>query len=88
MPPKPPGAAEAHRRPEDPEPQAYFAPCTDWRLPSDYVAHLAKKFETGPLDPITKQRKPRKLKRDQTLFLTQFAQACNAVWEDEQKCVA
>ena len=62
--PVPPDAPEAPQQTEGPEPQAHFAPCTDWRLPSDYVAHLAKKFEAGPIDPSTKKRKPRKLKQD------------------------
>ena len=73
--------------PQAPEPQAYFAPCDQWRLPSDYVRHLADRFEKGILDPVTCLRTPRPLKRDQTLFLSQFAHACNAVWEDEQSGV-
>ena len=35
----------------------------------------------------TGQREPRRLKRDQVLFVAQFAYACNAVWDDEQNDV-
>ena len=67
-----------------PEAKAYFAPNDAIRRPSDYVALLAKKFEEGCVDPTTGNRVPRRLKRDQTLFLAKFAQACNAVWEDDK----
>ena len=66
------------------EPVSYFAPNDQWRRPSDYVAHLAARFEAGPLDQETGQREPRRLKRDQVLFVAQFAHACNCVWTDEQ----
>ena len=46
------------------------------------MAHLAQRFEEGPIDPTTGKRIPRTLKRDQTLFLTKFADACNATWDD------
>ena len=49
------------------------------------MAHLAKKFEDGPVDPTTGGRAPRTLKRDQTLFLAKFADACNKVWDDENE---
>ena len=68
-----------------PEPKAFFAPSDAWRRPSDYVAHLAKKFEEGPVDPATGGRAPRTLKRDQALFVATFANACNAAWDDEQE---
>ena len=68
-----------------PEPVAYF---TQSYRPSDYVAHLAKEFEAGPVDATTGQRQPRMLRRDQTLFLAQFAKACNAIWDDEKDQVA
>ena len=72
-----------HASRRGPEPQAYFAPNDTWRRPSDYVAHLAQRFEEGPIDPTTGKRVPRTLKRDQTLFLAKFADACNATWDDE-----
>ena len=68
-----------------PEPVAYFTRCY---RPSDYVAHLAKEFEAGPIDTKTGIRKPRELRRDQALFLAQFAKACNVIWEDETDQVA
>ena len=74
--------------PSDPvEPKAYFAPSDQWRRPSDYVAHLAHQFEEGKPDPITGKIERRPLKRDQVLFIAQFADSCNAVWEDEQNDV-
>ena len=60
-------------------------PSDRWRRPSDYVAHVAAKFESEWVNPKTGRRTPRPLKRDQVLFVAQFAAACNAVWEDEQK---
>ena len=39
--------------PPEPEPQAYFAPCDQWRLSSDYVKYLAERFDKGVLDPLT-----------------------------------
>ena len=69
------------------EPEAFFAPGAIWRRPSDYVAYLMRKFEEGPVNPTTGMRLPRTLKRDQTLFLAKYADACNAVWDDEQNKV-
>ena len=65
--------------PPGPDPIAYFAPSDMYRRPSDYVAHLTRLFEAGTLDPRTNRREPKPLKRDQALFVTQFAAACNAV---------
>ena len=74
--------------PSDPvQPKAYFAPSDQWRRPSDYVAHLAHQFEEGKPDPITGKVERRPLKRDQVLFIAQFVDSCNAVWEDEQNDV-
>ena len=39
------------------------------------------------MDPLTGRRVPRPLKRDQTLFLAKFAEACNAVYDDEKNDV-
>ena len=66
-------------------PHARFAPSDEFRLPSDFVRHLARKFESGQVNPKTGKIERRPLKRDQALFVTRFAAACNAVWEDEQK---
>ena len=59
-------------------------PCDQWRRPSDYVAHLASRFEDGTCCKKTGKFERRPLKRDQVLFLTQFADASNTVWDDEQ----
>ena len=66
------------------EVEAYFMPSDRWRRPSDYVSHLVHKFEREWINPKTKTIQPRPLKRDQALFVAQFAAACNAVWDDEQ----
>ena len=65
-------------------PAAYFAPTDAWRRPSDYVAHLARKFEEGKPDPKTGKVVARPLKRDQVYFIAQFAAACNTVWKEER----
>ena len=65
-------------------PAAYFAPTDAWRRPSDYVAHLARKFEEGKPDPKTGKAVARPLKRDQVYFIAQFAAACNTVWKEER----
>ena len=59
-------------------------PNSSWRLPSDYIAHLAGEFEKGNTTPPGKKKKAKKLSKDQVLFLSGFANACNQVWEDEQ----
>ena len=69
-------------------PVARFAPNDQWRRPHDYVAHLAAKFEEGIVDATTGSKMPRPLKRDQVLFIAQFAAACDAVWDDEANGVA
>ena len=71
--------------PAEPHIEAYFASSDRWRRPSDYVAHLAGLFEAGLTGE--KDGKPKSLKRDQSLFLAQFASACNAIWDDEQNAV-
>ena len=58
---------------------ARFAESTTWRRPSDYVAYMAKRFEDEWTNPRTKRQEPRPLKRDQVLFIAQFAHACNTV---------
>jgi hypothetical protein len=67
------------------EAKARFAPSDSWRRPSDYVAHLAKTFETEWLNPRSGKKEPRPLKRDQVLFIAQFAHACNVVWDEDRK---
>ena len=49
------------------------------------MAHLAKSFEYDWVHSQTGKKGARCLKRDQVLFLSQFASTCNAVWEDEQR---
>ena len=68
-----------------PDPVAYFAPSDQYCRPSDYVAYLARRFETGKLNPKTGRIDPKPLKRDQALFVAQFAVACNAVWDDDEQ---
>ena len=77
-------SAPGSAHPPSPDPIAYFAPSDRYRRPSDYVAHLTRLFEAGTVDTSTNRREPKPLKRDQALFVTQFAAACNAVWDDEQ----
>ena len=51
--------AEGDGRPPDPavpEPIARFVPSEQWRRHSDYVAHLAKKFEEGIVDKASDTR--------------------------------
>ena len=86
-----PGSGVLSGCPSDPgqiSTNAHFAPAGQWRKPSDYVAHLARKFEQGKVDPHTGKLAPRPLKRDQVLFLAQFAFACNTVWKEERDDVA
>jgi len=78
--PPPPSVAPASPT----NPVAYFEPCSRWQRPSDYIAHLAAEFEAGRTMPPGKKKKKRKLSRDQALFLTGFAHACNQAWEDER----
>ena len=66
-------------------PQARFEPSAALRRPSDFVKSLAQKFESGRVNPRTQKVEPRPLKRDQALFIARFADACNAVWDDEQR---
>ena len=66
-----------------PEAKAYFEPDGRWQRPSDYVAHLASEFEAGNTTLPGKKNKKKKLSRDQVLFLTGFADACNKVWQQE-----
>ena len=65
------------------EAEAKFAPSDAWRRPSDYVAFLAKRFEEEWVNPRTDKKEPRPLKRDQVLFVTKFAEACNTVWAED-----
>ena len=53
--------------------------------PSDFVKCQVRKFEDGVLNPRTGERERRPLKPDQALFVTAFANACNVVWDEEQK---
>ena len=62
-----------------PDPAAYFAPSERYRRPSDYVTYLTRRFEAGKLNPKTGRIEPKPLKRDQALFVTNYAAACNAV---------
>jgi hypothetical protein len=77
--------AAPHEPQAAPEPVAYFAPSDQYRRPSDYVAELARQFEAGKWDEKTGRIEPKPLKRDQALFVAQFAAACNAVWDDEER---
>ena len=76
VPPQAPSPAEAH-----------FVPGDRWRRPSDYIAHMCLEFEEGNTTAPGKKKKKKKLSRDQALFLTGFADACNQVWEDERDSV-
>ena len=49
------------------------------------MAYLARRFETGKLNPKTGRIDPKPLKRVQALFVAQFAVACNAVWDDDEQ---
>ena len=64
---------------------ARFVESTTWRRPSDYVAYMAKRFEDEWTNPRTKRQEPRPLKRDQVLFIAQFAHACNTVWDEDRR---
>ena len=66
-------------------PFAVFIPSSEFKRPSDYVKHLVRRFEAGKENPKTGQVEPKPLKRDQALFVARFAEACNDVWDDEQK---
>ena len=46
---------------------------------------MARRFEAGKVNPKTARIEPRPLKLDQALFITEFGQACNTVWGEEQK---
>ena len=74
--PKPPNKDDAAAR---------FAPSNRWRRPSDYVAYMAKKFEEEWINPRSGKKEQRSLKRDQALFVAQFAQVCSTVWEEDCK---
>jgi len=65
------------------DPKAYFSNDGRWRRPSDYIAYLAAEFEAGNTTLPGKEKKKKKLTRDQVIFLIGFANACNNVWEDE-----
>ena len=65
--------------------KATFATSDAWRRPSDYVAFMARRFEDEWTNPRTGRKESRPLKRDQVFFVTKFAEACNAVWEDDRK---
>ena len=69
------------------EPVAAFAPSAEFQRPSDYIKHLTRQFEAGKVNPTTGHVERRPLKRDQALFISHFASACNAVWDDEQKLI-
>ena len=64
---------------------ARFAPSDSWRLPSDFVKYLAKKFEEEWTNPRTRKKEFRPLKHDQVLFVAQFAQVCDKVWGEDIK---
>ena len=68
-------------------PAAVFVPSDEFKRPSDYVKHLARRFESGKVDTATGKLEPRPLKRDQALFVARFASACNDVWDDEQSII-
>jgi hypothetical protein len=46
---------------------------------------MAKRFEDEWTNPKSGQREHRPLKRDQVLFIAQFAHACNTVWDEALK---
>ena len=73
------------RPPVEDDAAARFAPSDSWRRPSDYVASMAKRFEEEWINPRTGTKEQRLLKRDQALFVAQFAQVCNTVWDEDCK---
>ncbi len=75
----------SQRRPDLEAAAAYFMPSELCQRPSDYVAQLAQHFEAGSISPKTGKMVPKVLKKDQTLFLAQFASACNTVWDDDKE---
>ena len=51
-------ASTASAQVPNPQPApAFFAPSGKWRLPSDYIAHLAAEFEAGKTTPPGKKKK-------------------------------
>ena len=68
-------------------PVAFFAPCDQWRRPSDFLAHQLELFEKGDTTPPGKKKITKRVTKDQLLFLAQFAAALNQVWDDEQNDV-
>ncbi len=64
--------------------QARFEPNEHWQRPSDYVAHTVRLFEAGETTPPGKKKEPKQITREQLLFLTAFAEAFQAVWEDDR----
>ena len=81
----PPEPGEPVAKPDEQDAKARFAPSDCWRRPSDYVAYMAKRFETDWTNPHSGKKEPRPLKRDQGLFVAQFAHICNTVWDEDRK---
>ena len=46
---------------------------------------MAKRFEEEWTNPHSGKKEPRPLKRDQVLFIAQFAHVCNTVWEEDRR---
>ena len=49
------------------------------------MAYLAARFEGEWTNPQSGKKELRPLKRDQALFIAQFAQVCNTVWDEDRK---
>ena len=82
----PPDPDEPVRRQEgEQDATSRFAPSNTWRRPSDYVAYMAQRFEEEWTNPRSGKKESRPLKRDQVLFVAQFAQVCNTVWDEDRK---
>ena len=81
----PPEPGELVAKPDEQDAKARFAPSDCWRRPSDYVAYMAKRFETDWTNPHSGKKESRPLKRDQGLFVAQFAHICNTVWDEDRK---
>ena len=81
----PPDPDEPAAKQDEPDAKARFATSESWRRPSDYVAYMAKRFEEDWTNPRSGKKEPRSLKRDQVLFVAQFAHICNTVWDEDRR---
>ena len=81
----PPDPDEVLPKQDESDATARFAPSDSWRRPSDYVAHMVKRFEDAWTNPRSGKKESRPLKRDQVYFVAHFAHCCNTVWDEDRK---